>query len=93
VEFEWDEAKAASNLRKHGIDFIDAVRVFRDRGASHKQDETMDYGEDRFMATGLVDGQILMVVYVERAERIRLISARKATKREESDYFGECRPG
>ena len=93
MEFEWDENKAIANLRKHRVDFLDAVRVFRDIGATHVLDETMHYGEDRFNATGLVNGQVLVVIYVERRERVRLISARKATKREEIDHLRERWPG
>lgn len=93
VEFEWDENKAIANLRKHRVDFVDAVCVFRDIGATHVLDDTMDYGEDRFKATGLVNNQVLVVIYVERSDRIRLISARKATRREEIDHLRERWPG
>lgn len=93
MEFEWDEVKAKFNLRKHKVDFVDAVRIFDDQGASHVLDGTMDYGEDRFKAVGLVNGMILVVVYVERGDRIRIISARNATKREENDHFKERWPG
>ncbi|CAM5589227.1 hypothetical protein ATER59S_05254 [Aquamicrobium terrae] len=89
MEFEWDRGKADSNLGKHGVDFSDAAGVFEDTGASHVLDETMDYGEDRFRAVGIVKGTVLVVVYVERGERIRIISARKATKREEHDHLAE----
>lgn len=93
MEFEWDENKAIANLRKHRVDFVDAVRVFRDIGATHVLDETMHYGEDRFKVTGSVDGWVLVVIYVERLDRIRLISARKATRREEIDHLEERWPG
>ena len=86
---EWDEAKAKSNLRKHGVDFADAIHIFEDQGASHVLDQTMDYGEDRFKVIGMIDGVILVVVYAERGERVRIISARKATKREEHDHIKE----
>jgi uncharacterized DUF497 family protein len=89
VEFEWDEAKAKFNLRKHGVDFVDATHIFEDQGASHVLDQTMDYGEDRFKVIGMIDGVILVVVYAERGERVRIISARKATKREEHDHLKE----
>lgn len=65
MEFEWDEAKAKFNLRKHGVDFADAAHIFEDSGASHVLDETMDYGEDRFKAIGMIDGVILVVIYAE----------------------------
>jgi len=89
VEFEWDQDKAETNLRKHRIDFADAIDIFKDMGASHVLDETMDYGEDRFRAVGIVRSVVLVVVYVERGERVRIISARKATKREEQDHLEE----
>lgn len=93
MEFEWDENKAIANLRKHGVDLVDAVQIFGDIGATHVLDETMYYGEDRYKATGFVDGQVLVAIYVERWDKIRLISARKATRREEIDYFRERWPG
>lgn len=88
MEFEWDEAKAAANLKKHHIDFRDAARIFKDGRAIHQLDETMDYGEERFRAIGLVNAHVLVVIYAERDDRVRLISARRATKREAADYFG-----
>ena len=90
MEFEWDEAKASSNLKKHAIDFTDAIQIFADINTMYLLDETMSYGEERFKAIGLVRGRVLVVIYVERSyERFRLISARKATNREEVDYFAE----
>jgi uncharacterized protein len=92
VEFEWNEAKAGANRRKHGIDLFEAARIFEDEGASHVLDDTVDYGEERLKAIGIVNGVVLVVIYVERGERIQLISARKATKREEYDHFKERWP-
>lgn len=74
---------------EHGVDFADAAHIFEDSGASHVLDETMDYGEDRFKAIGMIDGVILVVIYAERGECVRIISARKATKREEHDHLKE----
>ena len=89
MRFEWDESKARANRRKHGIDFRDAARVFEDPAASHSIDDAIDYDEERAQAVGIVDGVTLVIIYVERVERIRLVSARKATKREEQDHFRE----
>ncbi len=86
-EFEWDEAKARSNLRRHRISFLQACRVFDDFFALIEQDLSEDYGEDRFLATGTVEGMILTVVYTERRERIRIISARKASSDEQRKYY------
>lgn len=92
MEFEWDEAKASSNLKKHGIDFTDAILIFADINTVYLLNETMNYGEERFKAIGLVKSRVLVVICVERRDdRIRLISARKATNREEVDYFAERR--
>jgi uncharacterized DUF497 family protein len=61
VQFEWDEAKAASNLRKHGVDFDDAMRIFLDPRRLIAEDERFDYGERRLQVLGAVDGRILFV--------------------------------
>ena len=86
-EFEWDAEKAASNLRKHSVAFADARRVFDDAFAVHEFDSDVGYGEQRMIAVGMVNGVLLTVVYTERGERTRLISARKATKHEQLDYY------
>ena len=85
MSFEWDERKAASNLNKHGIDFADAVIVFHDERALTIPDLHPD--EERFVTLGLdALGRVLVIVYTWRGECIRLISARKATKTERSQY-------
>ena len=89
MKFEWDESKARTNFHKHGVDLVDAARIFDDQAASHVIDERMDYGEERIEAIGIVDGVVLVVIYVERGEFIRLISARKATRLEEHDHLKE----
>ncbi len=85
MNYQWDISKAQSNLRKHGIEFADAVSVFTDDYAITIEDGHPD--EDRFVIIG-VDalGQILVVVFTWRGESIRIISARKATQRERSQY-------
>jgi uncharacterized DUF497 family protein len=85
VKFEWDPDKAASNLRKHRVRFAEAVTVLEDQAALSMSDDTAD--EDRFAAVGMDSlGRILVVIYAVRGARIRIISARRATKRERSQY-------
>ena len=85
--FEWDEDKASANIRKHGISFETAGRVFQDDSLIEIFDSLHSDDENRMLAIGLVD-EILSVVYTERHEQtIRLISARKATKKERSMYY------
>jgi uncharacterized DUF497 family protein len=87
LEFEWDDAKAIDNYARHGVSFEVAQKVFTDPFAVERIDDRQDYGEERLIIIGLVDGQVLFVVYTERAERLRLISARRATRHEQDDYF------
>jgi uncharacterized DUF497 family protein len=89
--FEWDDAKAAENIRKHGISFAQATFAFRDRFAIEDLDESMDYGEDRFKLIGMSGKQLLTIVFTERVDpdRIRIISARRSTKDEEEDYHSQ----
>lgn len=87
MEFEWDAAKAASNLRKHGVDFADAVTVFDDDLAITILDP--DCEEERFITTGAdAVGRLLVVVYAWREDQVRIISARRATRRERRTYEG-----
>ena len=85
-EFEWDDAKADGNLKKHKISFREASRVFQDPLTLVELDLSEDYGEERFLATGLVNELLITVSYTERDERIRIISARKANSRERRAY-------
>lgn len=89
LEFEWDEEKAVENLRKHGVSFELATLAFRDPLAVEWIDEREDYGEERTILLGMADGTILVVVYTERGERLRLISARRATRHEQDFYHRE----
>ena len=85
AEFEWDPGKAASNYGKHGVRFAEAATVFEDEGVLTMFDEAAD--EERFVALGIGSmGRTLVVVYTARGDRIRVISARKATGRERSQY-------
>ncbi len=85
-EFEWDDAKAEANLRKHKLSFRAASRVFDDSFVLVEQDDSEDYGEPRYLAIGLVQGLLVTVAYTERADRIRIISARKADTDEQRAY-------
>ena len=86
--FEWDADKAESNYRKHGIGFETASKVFDDPFAVESIDPLgADFGEERFLITGRAAGLVLTVVYTERGENIRIISARRTTKSEHEDYY------
>lgn len=85
--FEWDDAKAASNLFKHEVSFEDAARAFDDPYALQRWQEHDD--EERILLIATSDGRLLAVVYTERGVRFRIISARKATKGEQDDYFAQ----
>ncbi|MCB9432075.1 MAG: BrnT family toxin [Ardenticatenaceae bacterium] len=88
MKFQFDPAKAQSNLQKHSVSFADAEGVFYDPLAIHIEDPC-PVGEERFIAIGLGSAsQILVVVYILRQDEIRLISARRATHREIRDYEG-----
>ncbi len=82
----WDPPKAEANLRRHGIRFSDAEGVLFDPNALTEEDENVE-GEQRFVSIGLDPlGRVLVVVYTFRGEDIRLISARRATRRERRAY-------
>ena len=86
-DFEWDTTKAESNLKKHKISFLQAIAVFSDVFALTEYDHTDEFGEERWLITGVIPGDIVTVVYVERGERFRIISAREATKHERRNYY------
>lgn len=85
--FEWDDDKAAENETKHGVTFEFARAIFRDPFAIERTDDREDYEEERLILIGMVQGITLFVAYTEREGRYRLISARRATRREQDDYF------
>ena len=86
--FSWDETKRLMNLRKHGIDFQDAPKIFRGFTLT-AEDERESYGERRFLTLGLLEDQVVSVAHTERGEDVRLISIRKATKHEARFYFSK----
>ncbi|MGH7517294.1 MAG: BrnT family toxin [Gemmatimonadales bacterium] len=77
--YEWDSAKRESNLRKHGVDFLNAVRIF-EGPVLERQDRRLDYGETRFVALGRVEDAVLAVVWTPRGSAFRIISARGQTE-------------
>ena len=86
-KFEWDTNKAASNLEKHGVAFDEAQTVFNDPTFITVIDEEHSIDEERYITIGMSNrGRLLMVAHTDRSGRIRLISARKATRREEQFY-------
>ena len=86
MKFEWDEGKIQTNLIKHGFDFTDAYRIFN-LPMVVELDERENYGEDRFVAIGLLDGRVVVIVYTEPDDQtIRIISLRKALSYEQKSY-------
>jgi len=85
MEFEWDPAKAASNSAKHGVDFPTATKVFDDPSILLSLDPRAR-GEPRYQAIGSVSGVVLFVSYTMRGEVCRIISARRASRRERQSY-------
>lgn len=89
MKFEWDSEKEQKNIAKHGISFRLAKRVFNDPNRIEKYDELHSIDEDRYITIGEVNGtyMIVMVVYTDRDDTIRIISARLATKAEKEEYY------
>ena len=85
--FEWDDGKAAQNLRDHGVAFSKAVTAFADPFSVEWIDDSAAYGEERWNLLGMTEGVILHVTYTERGERIRIISARRAERHEQDTYY------
>jgi uncharacterized DUF497 family protein len=91
IKFEWDRAKATANLKKHAVSFEEAQTVFYDEFAVQFFDEEHSAEEDRFLMLGMSsEANLLLVCHCERAggNIIRIISARRATKRENQFYGG-----
>ncbi len=85
MEFEWDEGKRRANYAKHGLDFRDAEKIFQDITIT-AEDNRRDYGERRFISLGRLEDVVVVIVYTERNENIRIISMRKANQREKQAY-------
>lgn len=87
--FEWDTEKAVRNNAKHNVRFEEAANVFLDPFAIEEFDDRKEYDEERFIRIGIVGKRLLTVVYTERNEYIRIISAREATKHEKNYYYSQ----
>ncbi len=88
LQFEWDEEKEKINIKKHGIDFTIASHVFLDPNRLEYYDKAHSTAEeDRYITIGYV-ADVLTVVYTERKKSVRIISARRATKKEKGAYYG-----
>jgi uncharacterized DUF497 family protein len=87
-KFKWDETKRKSNIKKHGIDFVDAPSIFAGDTLTI-EDDRYDYGEERFVTFGILEGRVVAVAHTETEELVRIISIRKATKYEEKEYFSQ----
>jgi uncharacterized DUF497 family protein len=86
MNYQWDSVKAKANVKKHGVEFADAVGVFDDPDAITIEDQDSE-GEQRFLSIGAdILGRIIVVAYTYRGDDLRLISARKATKQEVRIY-------
>jgi uncharacterized DUF497 family protein len=89
LEFEWDEAKARSNLEKHGVSFLTAAAIFSNERLE-RIDDREDYGELRWIALGRTGIEVYRIVFTWRSENlIRIVSARKASKDEQEIYYRE----
>ena len=88
MRFTWSERKRAINLREHGLDFLDAPRVFEGLTFTY-EDDRFAYSEQRFITLGLLAGVPVSVAHTESDDEIRIISFRKATGREERRFFNE----
>ena len=88
MQFAWSERKRASNVKDHGLDFVDAPSVF-DGFTFTYEDSRFAYGEQRFETLGLLAGVPVSIVHTQTDDEIRIISFRKATKHEANLYFSQ----
>ena len=86
MNFTWDEQKRQANLRKHGLDFADAVHAFNGPLVLF-EDHRVDYGEQRMIGIGLLGRLVVLIVHVESDDEIRIISMRKADRDETNLYY------
>jgi uncharacterized protein len=88
VQYEWDNGEAAENIRKHGVDFADAIAALEDPNRLEEIDTRFEYSEERIQVIGMVRGDVLFVIVTLRGEdSCRIISARKATRHEQDRYY------
>ena len=87
MDFEWDETKARSNQRKHGVSFLEATEVFSDDYSSCVHDPDHSYNEERYLLFGVsLKGNHLVVSFTEKLDIIRIISMRPMTRQERNAY-------
>jgi uncharacterized protein len=87
MDFEWDDSKAEANERKHGVSFVEAMTVLADPLSLTGFDPDHSGDEDRYITMGLsAVGRLLLVSHTDRGDKVRIISARKASRRERRDY-------
>ncbi len=90
MEFEWDDDKAVRNFKKHKVSFVEAATIFGDPQSMTFPDPDHSIEEDRYITIGMSErNRVLIVSHTDREERIRIISARKATPRERKQYEEE----
>lgn len=88
MQYEWDDGKAAENLRKHGVDFADAIAALEDANRLEETDTRFEYTEERIQVIGMARGGVLFVVVTLRGDdSCRIITARKATRHEQDRYY------
>jgi len=88
VQFRWSEEKRAANLRKHGLDFADAIYVFSGPTVTF-EDRRFSYSESRYITVGLFRGAPVLIVHTETTYEIRIISFRKATHAEAEETLDQ----
>ncbi len=88
MNYEWDNGKAVENLRKHGVDFVDAIAILEDPNRVERIDDRFVYGEERVHVIGMAHGKVLFFVVTHPGEdTCGIISARKATRHEQDRYY------
>ena len=91
MDFEWDDAKSQDCFENRGFDFAYAVGAFLDPNRIVEQDQRWDYGEDRYRLLGVIGDRVFVLVYTPRGSAVRIISARKANKKEVREYEHDAR--
>lgn len=86
MKFQWDDEKSEACFKSRGFDFAYAASAFADRGRKVREDARFSYGEARYELLGRIEGRIYVVIFTIRAQELRIISARKANRREVKRY-------
>ena len=86
MRLEWGENKSDACFADRGFDFAYVIRAFADPDRLLNRDRRWDYGEERYRLLGKIDGRVFVLVYTPRDDVIRIISARKANRREDQEY-------